>query len=93
MQPKNQRTEKEIRTFKMLESFDQTFSKVCGVEWAEPPSSRSAEREISYRCFLFGKLAQRFVASLRASSYFLCAYTVKEKAAKAFVRFNITPFS
>ena len=33
-------------------SFDQTFSKVCAVEGAEP-SSRSAEREIPSSAFLF----------------------------------------
>ena len=76
------------------ESFDQTFSKVCGVEWAElpkgsvnlgfaqdsPPSSRSAEREIPLSAFLFCEL-------------FSCAYIAKRKAAKEFVHcYNLYAF-
>ena len=59
----------KITDFRQLdESFDQTFSKVCGVE-GEKPSSRSAEREIFHQTALF------FLPS-----FFFCASLVKRKS-------------
>ena len=52
------------------ESFDQTFSKVCGVEGAKP-SSPPAGGEITFLGVSFCEL-------------FLCAYMLKEKADKRF---------
>ena len=52
------------------ESFDQTFSKVCGVK-GEKPLSPSAEGEIPSFGVSFCEL-------------FLCAYTLKEKADERF---------
>ena len=74
-----ERTEDAIQRCQLDESFRPPFSKGGAVEAAEA-SSRSAEREITFAAFLFGKLAKRFAASLRAYSYFLCAYMVKEKS-------------
>jgi hypothetical protein len=65
----------------LCKGFGRAFSKAREVEGAKP-SSRSAERENPTTAFLFGKLAGRFAASLRAFSYFLCACGIKEKAAE-----------
>ena len=72
----------EFRQFD--ESFGQAFSKACAVEAAEA-SSRSAEREISPRRFLFDSANLRSNLRRACEPLFICAYIVKEKATKKFV--------
>ena len=74
-----QLADKGISTVKVRKVFARLFKRRHGSNAVERWSP-VATGEILLSAFLFGKLAKRFAASLRAFSYFLCAYCLQRKS-------------